>query len=103
PLPPDEHRAVGLCYTSGTTGRSKGVSYSHRALVLHSLGGAMVDTFAVSERDVILPVVPMFHANAWGYPFTAALVGAKQVFPGPHLDPDGLLDLIVDEKVTLVA
>ena len=103
PLPRDEGRAAGLCYTSGTTGRSKGVSYSHRALVLHALQEAMVDTLAVREADVVLPVVPMFHANAWGFPFTAALTGAKLVLPGPHVDPDGLLDLIEGERVSIAA
>jgi fatty-acyl-CoA synthase len=99
----DENRAAAMCYTSGTTGRPKGVVYSHRAIALHSLGTTMADTQGVSEHDVVLPVVPMFHANAWGLPFTATLVGSKQVFPGPHLEPSLLLDLFVRERVTLTA
>lgn len=97
---PDEKQAAAMCYTSGTTGRPKGVVYSHRALVLHSLGTLTVDAFALSEADVALPVVPMFHVNAWGIPFAAALAGAKQVFPGPYLDPASLLELFEAERVT---
>ena len=89
----DERRAAAMCYTSGTTGRPKGVVYSHRALVLHSLVAALPDQLAVSARDTILPVVPMFHANAWGLPYAAALAGARLVLPGPHLDPESVLDL----------
>jgi fatty-acyl-CoA synthase len=99
----DERDAAAMCYTSGTTGRPKGVLYSHRSLVLHSLAGACVDTFGLRESDVVLPVVPMFHANAWGLPYTAAMVGAKLVFPGPHLDAASLLELFVDERVTFPA
>jgi fatty-acyl-CoA synthase len=98
-----EEEAAAMCYTSGTTGRPKGVLYSHRALVLHSLVSGMADSLGVRESDVVLPVVPMFHANAWGLPFTAALVGAKLVFPGPHLDADSLLELFERERVTLAA
>ncbi len=99
----DEQQACAMCYTSGTTGKPKGVLYSHRAIVLHSLANAAADTMGASERDVTLPVVPMFHANAWGMPFTATLVGSKQVFPGPHLDPPSLLDLLARERVTITA
>ncbi len=98
-----EDQAAGLCYTSGTTGRPKGVLYSHRALVLHSLACALPDGIGASHSDAFLPVVPMFHANAWGVPYTAALVGAKLVFPGPHLDPVSVLDLIASERVTVAA
>jgi fatty-acyl-CoA synthase len=79
------------------------VLYSHRALVVHSLISAVPDSFGLSKSDVVLPVVPMFHVNAWGLPFTATMVGAKQVFPGPHLDPVSILDLLADERVTLTA
>ena len=99
----DEKQAAAMCYTSGTTGRPKGVVYSHRALVLHSLGVLAADAFALSEADVALPVVPMFHVNAWGIPFAATLAGAKQVFPGPHLDPASLLELFEAERVTFTA
>lgn len=99
----DEKQASAMCYTSGTTGKPKGVLYSHRALMLHSLASATMDVLSISERDTILPVVPMFHANAWGTPFTATLVGSKQVFPGPFLDPVSLLDAFEQEKVTITA
>ncbi len=98
-----ERQGAGLCYTSGTTGRPKGVVYDHRSIVLHSLGSALADTLGISSRDTVVPVVPMFHANAWGLPFTCAMVGAKQVFPGPHLDGPALLDLYEDEAVTVTA
>jgi fatty-acyl-CoA synthase len=103
PPPIEENDAAGLCYTSGTTGKPKGVLYSHRALVLHSLSSALPDSIALSQSDVVLPVVPMFHVNAWGLPFTATMVGAKQVFPGPHLDAASVLDLLSNEGVTLTA
>ena len=99
----DERDAAAMCYTSGTTGRPKGVLYSHRALMLHSLAEAARDCLGVSESDVVLPVVPMFHVNAWGLPFTCTMVGATQVFPGPFLDPDSLLELLVSERVTVTA
>jgi acyl-CoA synthetase (AMP-forming)/AMP-acid ligase II len=99
----DEQAAAAMCYTSGTTGRPKGVLYSHRAVILHSFGQGLVDTLAIGERDTILPIVPMFHVNAWGLPFTATLFGAGQVFAGPHLDAKNILDLLVSERVTLTA
>jgi fatty-acyl-CoA synthase len=92
-----------MCYTSGTTGRPKGVVYSHRAIVLHSLCSALPDQHAMSSRDVILPVVPMFHANAWGLPYIAAFGGAALVLPGPKLDAESVLDLLADEGVTVTA
>jgi fatty-acyl-CoA synthase len=99
----DERRPAAICYTSGTTGNPKGVVYSHRSTVLHTMASCMADTLALCERDVILPVVPMFHVNAWGLPFTCVMTGAKLVFPGPHLDPEGLLDMIQSERVTCAA
>ncbi len=98
-----ENDAAMVCYTSGTTGNPKGVLYSHRSIVLHTLVASMKDTLGVSESDTIMPVVPMFHAAAWGLPFAAALTGAKIVFPGPRLDPPSLCDLMVAEGVTLAA
>jgi fatty-acyl-CoA synthase len=97
----DERSAAMICYTSGTTGNPKGVVYSHRSTVLHSIAACLADTLAVSENDAVLPVVPMFHANAWGLPQAAVLSGSKLVFPGPHLDPHSLLDLMAAEKVTI--
>jgi fatty-acyl-CoA synthase len=99
----DERQAAAMCYTSGTTGRPKGVVYSHRALVLHSLMGALPDAHAISGRDTILPVVPMFHANAWGLPYIAAFAGTGLVLPGPRLDAESVLELLADEQVTLTA
>jgi fatty-acyl-CoA synthase len=99
----DERRAAAMCYTSGTTGRPKGVLYSHRALVLHSMAAALPDAMNVSSRDTVLPVVPMFHANAWGLPYTATMVGAGIVLPGPRLDAESVLDLLAAERVTLTA
>src|SRR6185295_10363405 len=99
----DENSAAMVCYTSGTTGHPKGVVYSHRSTVLHALTGCMVDALAVSERDTVLPVVPMFHAAAWGLPYCALLSGAKLVMPGPKLDPASIVDLMERERVTLAA
>lgn len=99
----DERDAAAMCYTSGTTGRPKGVVYSHRALVLHSLVAALPDQLAVSAGDTVLPVVPMFHANAWGLPYAAALAGARLVLPGPRLDPESVLNLCAHERVTMTA
>jgi fatty-acyl-CoA synthase len=99
----DENAAAMICYTSGTTGNPKGVVYSHRSTVLHTLVSCMTDTIGMREADTMLPVVPMFHAAAWGLPFSAVAAGARIVFPGPHLDPASLLDLMAAEKVTLAA
>jgi fatty-acyl-CoA synthase len=99
----DENQAAAMCYTSGTTGRPKGALYSHRSTVLHSMMAAMGNTFALSEADCVLPVVPMFHVNAWGLPFASVLVGAKLMMPGPNLDAASLLEDLEQEEVTLTA
>jgi len=99
----DEHQAAVMCYTSGTTGNPKGVLYSHRALVLQSLVQTAADAQGVCEADVVLPIVPMFHANAWGLPFTATMVGATQVFPGVQPMPHDIAALIQHERVTVAA
>jgi fatty-acyl-CoA synthase len=98
---PDERSAAAMCYTTGTTGNPKGVLYSHRSIVLHTFGLLLDQGMGLREADTVLPVVPMFHANAWGMPFGAITVGAKFVMPGPHLDPASLVDLFVRERVTL--
>ena len=99
----DERSAAALCYTSGTTGNPKGALYSHRSTVLHAYGAVMPDALNLSARDSILPVVPMFHVNAWGIPYGAAMTGAKLVFPGPALDGKSVYELIEAEQVTLAA
>jgi fatty-acyl-CoA synthase len=98
-----ENSAAMICYTSGTTGNPKGVVFSHRSIVLHTMASGLTDTLAVSEADTIMPVVPMFHAAAWGLPYTGVLAGSKIVFPGPRLDPTSLCDLMASERVTLAA
>lgn len=98
----DERAASGMCYTSGTTGHPKGVVYSHRAVYLHCLAMAQADTLALSERDVILHVVPMFHANAWCVPYAGVMVGATQIFAGPGPQPRDIVDLVEAEQVTIV-
>ncbi|MCP6280274.1 AMP-binding protein, partial [Klebsiella pneumoniae] len=89
----DENIASSICYTSGTTGNPKGAVYSHRSTLLHAYAAALPDAMDCSSRDVILPVVPMFHVNAWGLPYSAAIVGCKLVLPGPHLDGKSLYEL----------
>jgi acyl-CoA synthetase (AMP-forming)/AMP-acid ligase II len=99
----DENTASSLCYTSGTTGNPKGALYSHRSTILHAYAAALPDVMCISARDAILPVVPMFHVNAWGIPYSAAMVGAKLVFPGASLDGKSVYDLIENEGVTFAA
>jgi fatty-acyl-CoA synthase len=99
----DENQAAAMCYTSGTTGHPKGVVYSHRSSVLHSIGAMLADTVAVSERDVVMPVVPMFHANAWGLAHAGVMAGSAFAFPGPQMTPKAIAQLMEDEKVTLAA
>jgi len=99
----DEEEECGICYTSGTTGLPKGVAYSHRAMYLHTMTLGHTDVTGIGQRDAVLPVVPMFHANGWGMPYAATFVGAKQVFPGVHMEPEPIADLIADEDVTISA
>src|SRR5215210_97511 len=99
----DETDAAALCYTSGTTGRPKGALYSHRSVCLHSFALAAADGLGIRERDSVLPVVPMFHVNAWGIPYASTMVGAKQMLPGMHLDPESLLEDFEQEQVTLTS
>ena len=96
-----EDDPVSMCFTSGTTGRSKGVVYSHRSTILHTLVGCLGDYWGLRGTDTVLPVTPMFHANCWGIPYAAMMMGVKLVFPGPHLHPDDLLDLMQIEPPTL--
>ncbi|MBS0454691.1 MAG: fatty-acid--CoA ligase [Proteobacteria bacterium] len=99
----DENTASSMCYTSGTTGNPKAALYSHRSSVLHAYAAALPDVMCLSARDSVLPVVPMFHVNAWGIPYSAAMVGCKLVFPGPALDGKSVYELIEAEKVTFAA
>lgn len=99
----DENTAASICYTSGTTGNPKGAVYSHRSTVLHAFAAALPDAMSLKATDTVLPVVPMFHVNAWGLPYTAAMVGCKLVFPGHHLDGASLYNLFEEEKVTMSA
>jgi len=99
----DENDPAGMCYTSATTGKPKGVVYSHRGIVLHSMALSMADTAALSESDSIMPVVPMFHANAWGMPFAATMLGSTQVFPGPMMTPKIIAEMMDEYKVTISA
>ncbi|RPE70727.1 fatty-acyl-CoA synthase [Tibeticola sediminis] len=99
----DENAASSMCYTSGTTGNPKAALYSHRSTILHAYAAALPDVMCLSARDAILPVVPMFHVNAWGIPYSAALVGSKLVFPGPALDGKSIYELIEAEGVTYAA
>ena len=97
----DENDGAAMCFTSGTTGFSKGVIYSHRALVLHSMACAMTDSFGVSHHDTALLVAPMFHANAWGLPYTSIMTGTRLILPGPNVDGESVLDILEQERVTL--
>jgi acyl-CoA synthetase (AMP-forming)/AMP-acid ligase II len=99
----DEQTASSICYTSGTTGHPKGAVYSHRSSVLHAMGAALPDALDCSARDVVMPVVPMFHVNAWGLPYSCAIVGCKLVMPGPHMDGKSLYELFESEGVTFSA
>jgi len=99
----DENEAASICYTSGTTGNPKGAVYSHRSTVLHAFAAALPDAMCLKATDTVLPVVPMFHVNAWGLPYAAAMVGCKLVMPGHHLDGASLYNLFEEEKVTMSA
>jgi acyl-CoA synthetase (AMP-forming)/AMP-acid ligase II len=99
----DENTASSICYTSGTTGNPKGAIYSHRSSVLHAYGASLPDAMGIAARDTVLPVVPMFHVNAWGLPYAAAMTGCRLVFPGPHLDGKSLYELFENERVTFSA
>jgi acyl-CoA synthetase (AMP-forming)/AMP-acid ligase II len=97
----DENDAAAMCFTSGTTGRPKGVVYSHRSIVLHSFAEAMKETFGIGHHETVLLIAPMFHANGWGIPFSSVLTGAKLVLPGPYVDAESLLQLMISEKVSI--
>src|SRR5579884_2530495 len=97
----DDRQAAGLCYTSGTTGNPKGVLYSHRSQVIHAVGTCMADSLGITARDRVLPIVPMFHVNAWGLPYASCLVGADLVMPNRFMAGDALSDLIQSERVTV--
>ncbi len=99
----DENQAMGLCYTSGTTGHPKGALYSHRSMYLHTIGSCQAAAIGLTENDVTMPVVPQFHAMAWGLPYAAINVGSELVMPGPHMQPAALAELIEEERVTVAA
>ena len=99
----DENRAAAMCYSSGTTGNPKGVVYSHRSTLLHSIMTLVADGLGLAERDVLMPVVPMFHANAWGLPYGALLAGADLVFPGPNMTPQAIVAMLARHRVTVTA
>lgn len=99
--PIDENDGAAMCFTSGTTGFSQGVIYSHRSIVLHSMTSAMADCMGLSHHDTALVLAPMFHANAWGVPYTAVMAGTRIVFPGPHAEPEHILDTMIREGVTM--
>lgn len=103
PADVDEYSTMGLCYTSATTGLPKGVAYSHRAVYLHSMTAATADMLAVAERDRIMAIVPMFHANCWGFPYAGTMFGASQIFPGVRPDPRVICEMIERERVTISA
>ena len=94
---------MGLCYTSGTTGEPRGALYSHRSMFLHTFGVNQSNAVGIVESDIVMPVVPQFHAMAWGLPYACAMAGADMVLPGPHLKPDALARMIADEGVTVPA
>jgi len=101
-VPHEENDPVAMCYTSGTTGRPKGVVYSHRSTIIHTLVGAMPDSWGLSAKSSVMPATPMFHANCWGIPYACVMLGVKMVFPGPHLHPEDLLDLMAREQPSYV-